>query len=143
MSINPINLVPNEALNKINWFEGFKRLKRLARVMLFLAFCVGVYSSATTEPPRFTVEAKQGCKTITLGQGMHLEGEYFPKDSAIQFPVEMSDEKILHALKRLSGSTFWQQAGICTVFLLGGLVALEFCFWISVYILRGFGKEKG
>ena len=55
----------------------------------------------------------------------------------------MSDEKSLHALKRLSGSTFWQQAGNCTVFLLGGLVALEFCFWISVYILRGFGKEKG
>ena len=142
MNINPIHLVPIEALNKINWFEGFKRLKRITRIILFLAFCVGVYDSATREPPRFTVEAKQDCKMITLGQGMHLEGKYFPIDSKIEFPIEMSNEKIIQVLKRDSGTTFWRQAGNLTILLLGGLVALELCFWIPVYILRGFSKGK-
>jgi hypothetical protein len=142
VNINPIHLVPIEALNKINWFEGFKRLKRLARVILFLAFCVGVYDSATREPPRFTVEAKQDCKIITLGEGMVLEGKYFPIDSKIEFPVEMSNEKIVQVLERDSGTTFWLQARFWAILLLGGLVALELCFWIPVYILRGFSKGK-
>lgn len=134
----------------MNWFEGFRRLKKVL-IIVFILLAIGVSCARWLEKPYLkTVRATGGERGFFVSEDEDFWAEETakPNEWVVEwrwdkyiFPEDTSLKKITKTFKQQENTTFFPVFGAMILSIIAGIVALEMCFWIPVYIARGFGKS--
>ena len=131
----------------MNWFEGFRRLKKVITVA-FILIVVGVSWSRWLEEPYLKTGRAVGGERGFL---VLEEKDFWPEEAAKPndwvvewglnkyiFPEDTSFKKIIKTFKQQEKTNFLSVFGMMVLLIIAGVFVIEVCFWVPVYILKGF-----
>lgn len=151
MKIDPFSSIPIGSLHKLNWFEGFKRIKRVLEIALILGAVAYAGLRYFSDPYVEMGRAKGGEKGFFMGGGSGFAPEELAKGGEWTvewrgnlhlFPKDTTAKEIRKVFKKWEGTNFFSVFKDMILSILAGVALFELCFWIPVYIARGFGKPN-